>query len=136
MRSMKGTFGIIMVLFLLTACSKEQQRFLDENNWYLHSMKSSESDQWELADKIYGLSLDVAEEFYQFFSSPTLCGAEFGLGRNHGIYFDVVDCKLTCCNTSYGSTVVDILSKVERWKLNGDTLVLSGRDSLKFLPYN
>ena len=132
---MRIFFYSILLVVTFSSCHKASVKTLTEHPWRLHSMKQTEDTTWTLADQVYRLILEKKNQAVVYLDVNT-CGGEYHLKRKDGISFEIGVCTEACCDSAFSLAMMAGINAASRWKIINDTLLLTGRDSLKFLPFN
>jgi heat shock protein HslJ len=118
---------ITMICCLLSSCSKSE--LLPGSKWLLQALKPASEELWIESEKEYTLELQGDGRYIFRLDANACTGSWTSTGSK--IRFKDSACTEICCDSAIALQFSSALIHVLNYRIDGSTLWLSGRDSIR-----
>lgn len=122
----------LIVCAAFAACYKSDQKELINNQWKVVELKRAGASEWERGPAEFYLLNFSSNRTYTIFLDVNRCGGNMILSSD-GVAFERPSCTEACCDSPFADQLMTAWLQIRRFRIVNDTLLLTGRDSIKAL---
>jgi heat shock protein HslJ len=111
------------------ACTKNKAKFEVPSRWIVSEFKPVNSATWQKASNLYILSFTDSRNF-NLGLDINQCMGKYKAGGS-SISFSNIGCTEACCDTPLATNVMESLKKIKSYQIQGETMTLIDRDSIR-----
>ncbi|MCH8545328.1 MAG: META domain-containing protein [Cryomorphaceae bacterium] len=124
---MNKLLALGLLLCFSVACKKQNNAIVGE--WEVLQIKKSDNSNWEDAPEAYLMTFTDKDEMNVRLEVNT-CGSTYNACTCGNLNIDVLACTEACCDSEFAQTLIESLSNVESYEIDGDALLLKGKRSI------
>lgn len=126
--SIKILVWLLPIAFVtaLSTCSKEKEHQISplmETKWKVWSITAPDRRYILISPTPYQITFNE-DNVYNMKLDVNSCGSTYKIENGNKITIDPIYCTEICCDKAFADTLLNILKKVDTFKMSGDTLEL------------
>lgn len=123
----KKLFFLVLVLFFISCNNETLFNDLQDTEWLLKKIEIGSDTHKPQKDHILKFTSDST---YTLQLSVNTCGFDYSNGIEGSIDFgEWIACTKICCDSDFSEMMIDMLSKVEKYRFVGKTMIFDSKES-------